>query len=592
MSPKSEHVLRELLTIGFRAYPRGLANGILFASVTTALLWDGMPHGMLAVWLACFVTLVTARFGIARSFLRAAPPAEELERWARRAAFGYGATGFAWGLLAAAAMIFAPQVPLYSLWTVFLIAIFAVLQAQTTGSHPVVFRAFTLCAFAPVLAACLLLSSPHYATRLVGVVVLLAMSLLVGRSGNRYMVDSIAIRNENVELLNDLRIQKEELDRANSAKTRFLAAASHDLRQPMQAIALLVESLQERVHEPGTRKIVGSIRSSVVAMSTLLDEILDISKLDAGTVRPRPAVFPAARVLDRLRASFSQAAAQKSLGFRVRPSEAVVETDEVLLYRILANLVQNALRYTERGGVLVGCRRRPEGVAIEVWDTGIGIPSDQLTEVFREFYQVGNPQRDRDQGLGLGLAIVERTARTLGLPLRLRSRLGRGSVFSIVVPHGDPARVGAAEAAAPESLEGCAVLVVEDDRDIRGAITVLLEGWRCNVAVASSPPEVDGALERLGAEPDAIVADYRLPGGESGVQLIARVRERHPGASAVLVTGDVAPEVLQEAQAAGLPLLHKPLRPARLRTLLAAALRRRRASRRAPPAQEVAREAS
>jgi CheY-like chemotaxis protein/anti-sigma regulatory factor (Ser/Thr protein kinase) len=310
-------------------------------------------------------------------------------------------------------------------------------------------------------------------------------------------------------------------------------------------------------------------------MSTLLNAILDISKLEAGSVKPRPAPFPIARVLDRLRSAFSEEAARRGLELRIRRCSGTVETDEVLLYRILVNLAHNALRYTERGGVLVGCRRRADGLCIEVWDTGIGIPADKFEEIFREFHQLGNPQRDREQGVGLGLAIVERTARVLGSPIRVRSRLGRGSVFSIIVPYGESRAMPVVEAGVPEALDGCAILVIEDDREIRAAIALLLEGWKCVVAVASTGSEVDAALSRLGMPPDAIIADFRLPGAENGLQLIARVRERHPSASAILVTGDVAPDTLREAQAAGHSLLHKPLRPARLRSLLGAALRNR-----------------
>jgi CheY-like chemotaxis protein/two-component sensor histidine kinase len=351
----------------------------------------------------------------------------------------------------------------------------------------------------------------------------------------------------------------------------------------MQALALLVEGLQERVADPATRRIVESIASSVVALSALLNEILDISRFDAGTVRPARRSFPVSRVLDRLREASSHPATQGHLSFRIRPCEAVVESDEVILYRILANLVDNALRYTARGGVLVGCRRRAEGLSIQVWDTGRGIPADQLEAIFLEFHQVGNPQRDREQGLGLGLAIVDRAARVLGHPLGVRSRPGRGSVFSIMVPHGDASRVEPPERLAAEPLEGCVVLVVEDDRQIRDAMTLLLGQWKCRVASAASEAEIDAALARLGAAPDMVIADYRLPDARTGLDAIERVRARHPHVAAAITTGDVSPAALRAMQAANLPVLHKPLRPARLRALLGAALAARRAPREAQP---------
>ncbi|HUI99765.1 MAG TPA: hybrid sensor histidine kinase/response regulator [Usitatibacter sp.] len=582
MGPSPQRVLREVLSIGFRSYPRALGHGVVFAVLTVALMWDGIPHAFLVGWFGAFLLAVALRLVVARAFFRARPKDEELGRWIRLAGVGVGVTGLVWGIAGVVAIQHAPETPLYAIWVVFLIALFGVLQTQSVGAHPAAFLSFYLCGMVPIVGASIVLPSPHYVLRLFSEAALITMSIRVGGSGNRYVADSVRMRFENVELLRDvthqkeeLARQKEELDRANAAKTRFLAAASHDLRQPMQAIGLLVEALQERATEPAMRRIVESIRSSVGAMTSLLNEILDISRLDAGTVEPRRASFPIDRVLDRLRGPYSYAATQKYLEFRIRGSAAIVYTDEVLLYRILANLLNNALRYTREGGVLVGCRRRAAGIQIEVWDTGIGIPGDKLEEVFQEFRQLGNPQRDRDQGLGLGLAIVERTARVLGLRVNVRSRLGRGSVFSIVVPEGDAGLAPALELRVAEPLDGCAVLVVDDDREIRSAMKVLLEGWKCRVECAASAAEVEEALVRLALAPDVVIADYRLPDNRTGLEVIARLREAHPAADAIVATGDVSPEALRAAQAAGYPVLHKPLRPARLRSLLGAAMRKR-----------------
>src|SRR5690349_5335773 len=226
MSPKSEHVLRELLTIGFRAYPRGIANGTLFASLTLLFFWPRFSHAFLALWFACFAAFALARLAVARSFLRLEPPAAELDRWARYAALGYGATGLTWGILGAAALPMAHGDPMYALWILFLIALFAVLQAQTTGSHPLVFRTFLVCAMTPMVAMTIAVPGPFYPLGLLAEALLAGMALLIGNSGHRYVVESIRMRFEHVELLEDLRRQKEEVDRANDAKTRFLAAAS------------------------------------------------------------------------------------------------------------------------------------------------------------------------------------------------------------------------------------------------------------------------------------------------------------------------------------------------------------------------------
>ena len=572
MPAKSPQMHHELLDIGFRATPRGLLNGLVFATLTAVLVWPRLPHAFVVAWLTAFASLAFLRLRIAKAFLAEPAPVPDPDRWALRAAFGYGGTGLAWGVLGSASMLMAPEVPLYMMWVIFLVALFSVLAAQTTGSHPWIFRAFVLSAMGPILATGALTPAPNYWLRLAAGFMTLGIALAVGRAGNRYVVDSIAMRFENLELLREAQSQKAQLDRANEAKTRFLAAASHDLRQPMQALVLLVENLREREADLANRRITESIHATVDSMSALLNEILDISRLDAGTVAPRTSSFRVSDVLDRLRAAYTFPASRKELAFRVRSCDAVVKTDPVLLYRVLVNLTENALRYTLTGGVLVGCRMREEGLWIEVWDTGMGIPSDQFEAIFQEFRQLGNPQRDREQGFGLGLAIVERTARLLELPLQLASRVDRGSVFRLRVPRGDPAQVRLAEVPRPaEALEGCRVVVVEDDAPIRAAMALLLEGWRCEVRVASSGRELDGVLGAMAQAPEVFIVDYRMPGDETGIALLQRMRARFPEAFGILVSGDLAPDVLRAAREAHVELLHKPLRPARLRALLGAA---------------------
>jgi signal transduction histidine kinase/CheY-like chemotaxis protein len=594
MSPttaKFDHIQREVLAVGFRAYPRALLNGCLFACLTVAYMWADFPRAFLVAWLTTFFALAAARLAIARAFLRFDPTAVHLARWTRYAALGYASTGLAWGILGAAAIHFAFDKHNYILWIGFLIALFAVLQTQTTGAHKSVFLSFLFCAMGPIIAVSVVEPAPYYGVRLLAELLLLVICTLVWRSGNRYMVDSIAMRYENLELLQDLTRQKEELDKANAAKTHFLAAASHDLRQPMQALVLLVESLQERLHEPDTRRIVKGMRSSVHTMAALLNAILDISKFDAGTVKPVRSHFRVGHVLDRLRSSFAQQAAENNLALTVMPSAAVVESDPILLYRILVNLTTNALRYTDRGKVLVGCRRRRDGLAIEVWDTGPGIPQEDLRDIFKEFHQLGNPTRDRDQGLGLGLAIVERTAALLDHPLVVKSRVGRGSMFSIRVPYGDAQKIRGGDAphsAQWASLEGCVALVVEDDKEIRAAMTILLESWSCKVLCAASGPEARALVASSGCAPNVILADYRLPGEENGIHVIRSVQRAHPSAAGILISGDIAPAILKEAERSGFQLLHKPLRPARLRALLGRTWRDRPALAREPEEHEPA----
>jgi signal transduction histidine kinase/CheY-like chemotaxis protein len=574
-----DQVLGQVLEQHFGAYQRALLIASLFALLSVWLLRNALPHLFLAAWLTYFAGINLVRIVLGRRYRLAPESSRDEQRWRLVALTAHATGGSAWGILGAATIMFRPESPEYSLIFFFVFALFATFQVANPSRYPPAYYAWVAAAMGPTLLAALMQNTEVYRS-IAGVGLIFVVSVsLVGRHSHRLMMDAFEKQVERTRLLESLIAQKDALDEASRAKTRFLAAASHDLRQPMQAVVLLVESLLERAI-PENRRIVESIRTSIISMSALLNAILDVSKFDAGTVKVERSHFPVAQALDRLRNSFSYPATQKYLSFRVRRSAAIVETDSILLYRILANLCNNALQYTQQGGILVGCRRRADGIAIEVWDTGVGIPEDKYQEIFREFHQLANPQRDRTQGLGLGLAIVERTAELLGHRIEVKSRVGRGSMFAVVVPYGDAAKVREREApSSADILDGCTVLVIEDEAEIRAAMTILLEGWRCKVLSASSGTEADALLLREDDAPDVVLADYRLPGPENGIQIMRRLRRRFPGVGGVLITGDIGPETLREAEEAGYQILHKPLRPARLRALLGSLWRARLARR-------------
>ncbi|CAO3372159.1 ATP-binding protein [Azospirillum argentinense] len=369
---------------------------------------------------------------------------------------------------------------------------------------------------------------------------------------------------------------RREADRANIGKSKFLAAASHDLRQPVQSLMLLMEALSTRATDPAMRKILTTMDRALGALKMLLDGLLDVSRLEAGAVEPKRTVFPVTELLDRVAANSRSVAVRKGLLLHIMPCGAHVDSDPMLLGRILQNFVENALRYTNRGRILVGCRRRGAVLRIEVWDTGIGIPTDRQEDIFHEFVQVGNASRDRDQGLGLGLAVVRRLAGMLDHPVSLRSEPGRGSVFRVEVPLADPP---APAATLPEDFPvtarmraGARVLVVEDDPIVREGLCAMIRQWGHEVFPAASFGEAVEALRRH-PDPDVIVADYRLGEGHTGTETIREVRRRSkrpiPG---ILVTGDTAPERLAEAEAGKFSILHKPVLADDLRRAIALAL--------------------
>ncbi len=369
-----------------------------------------------------------------------------------------------------------------------------------------------------------------------------------------------------------------EAERANAAKTRFLAAASHDLRQPIHALGLSFSALSEMVRGHETAPLVAQVDACIDAIRQMLEALLDISKLDAGVVQAQPSDIELCALLRRLETELVPLARQGGNRLRVRTARIpLVRSDAAMLECILRNLIGNALRYTQDGKVLVTARRRGDATRIAVRDTGIGIPEDQLDEIFLEFRQLSNPARARGKGLGLGLAIVQRLTKLLGHPLGVRSRLGQGSCFWIDVPRarGPAAAPGTAATAqrtparpVPAATRADAtVLVLDDDGAVREAMAALLPTWGYRVLTVGTVAE---ALALAAREPfDLLVADYRLPGDLSCAEAIDTLQRRRGRAVPVLViTGDTAPERLQEAQSLGLPLLHKPVQPARLRAAL------------------------
>jgi two-component system, sensor histidine kinase len=369
----------------------------------------------------------------------------------------------------------------------------------------------------------------------------------------------------------ELAARIDSVERANAAKSRFFAAASHDLRQPMHALSLFVSALKARNRQPEVADLVGHIEDATASMEELFNALLDISRLDAGVIEARPVHFPLQHLLDELDSQFAPLAAEKGLRFSVRPCSSHLCSDPLLLKRILINLISNAIRHSDDGGVLVGCRKSGDSLKIGVWDTGRGIPADQLPSIFQEFVQLHNPERDRRKGLGLGLAIVNRLVLLLGHRLEMRSQLARGSCFSIEVPAGNP------DLALPPSVpsatgvlpEDSLVVLVDDDHAILHGMAELFDSWNIDLVAAPNAEDVLHWLAGLARVPDLIVADYRLPGDNDGLGVIAQLRRQFGrDIPAIVITGDTAPDTIQRIKQAGFPVLNKPLHPAKLRALL------------------------
>ena len=398
---------------------------------------------------------------------------------------------------------------------------------------------------------------------------------------NESLEQRVRERTEQLTRLNEeLGLAKQKADDANVSKTRFLAAASHDILQPLNAARLYATSLLERMEKDAgaldaqrqDHSLARNLDASLESVEEILTALLDISRLDAGAMKAEPTHFRLDEILRQLRIEFTPTAREKGLDLIFVPSSVSIRSDRRLLRRLLQNLISNAIKYTPKGRVLVGCRRiGTDKVRVEVWDTGIGIPEDKQKNVFREFERLTAGARTAS-GLGLGLSIVERLSKVLNHPITLRSKPHRGSVFMVDLP---------VVAAAPTSQEprevtphahlplaGLVVLAIDNEPRILEGMEALLSGWGCQVVAAASEREAGGILARLGILPDVLIADYHLD-DTNGIYVINSLRDKiDDGLPAILLTADRSPEVRDRAAAAGVHVLNKPVKPAALRSLL------------------------
>ena len=485
------------------------------------------------------------------------------------------AGGASWGALAFGAL--GNTTPAGEIMTIFVLS--GILSGSVALLAPVLplFIAFSVPLVGLTVVKLWLLGDAAYSA--FSVIALLYLGVLIAQTRISSMATRAAIelRFENLDLVHQAdqaRLEAEqarhEAEEANTAKSKFLAAASHDLRQPIHAQGLFLNVLLHTNLTAEQRSLVSNISTASSATAEMLDTLLDFSRIEAGVVNPQIQPFSLQDLLNKIECEFVAQADAKGLTYRSRETPFLVQSDPALVELILRNLVSNAIRYTDAGGLLVACRKRGEQAVLEVWDTGIGIAPAQQVDVFKEFHQVGNPERDRRKGLGLGLAIAQGLARTLGHALSLRSTPQRGSVFRLSLPlvQVTPIRQLAQDinqSALMESgrLRGTCVLVVDDDETVLSGMAQLLSQWGCEVHTASA---IEQALVRVQVQrPDIVISDYRLRGQRTGADAIIALRELlGMQLPALIITGDTAPERLREAMGSGIPLLHKPLAPGAL----------------------------
>ncbi len=547
---------------------------LLGAALLAFVLWGHVSPALLAGWFALIALNQAWRGWLAHAWRRKQPGLEAMRRWGQYWWTGSAIAGGLWGL---AAIAMFPASPAHQ--SLLIVCLFSVVLGglNLTAVYRPAFYGFVLPALVPLIVRVAFEGDEvHWYLALVMSVVL-AFVLAFGHQLNDVLTRSIAMRYENLDLIEELRAKsraaneaRASAEAANRSKSQLLAAASHDLRQPLHALGLYIAALAARAQEQAWRPLVSSIQRAVAALEGQFEQLLDLSRLEAGALTPTQARVTLAPLFARIADELRPHADHKGIELRVADTRLAVRSDPALLERIVRNLVANAIRYTERGGVLLGARRASGNVAIDVVDTGVGIPSPLQSRIFEEFYQVRDRQTSRAHGgLGLGLAIVRRLATLLEHRIDVASRVGRGSRFRVVTEAAAPVPVKRACATAVRgerglsSMHGAVVAVVDDDPYAVDAMSALFETWGARVAGGSALPDVLDALGKLERYPDLLVADLRLANGDCGVEAVHRLRdELGIVVPALLVSGDTSPAAERDARAAGLPLLGKPVVPA------------------------------
>lgn len=555
--------------------------GNVLGAVSAYLIYlnnQALPFSAITIWMFVLLLYVVGGSYLLRGWIRrdSLDKPEEAARWCRWYMANVAVHGLIWSTLGAMAMF--TGVAAYQFPILAGAAMLATGGMSSLSTYFPAYRVYLFCLLTPTTVALLAQGGWLHFGMFLATLVFIFFMLLAGKRFNTGYIESLRLRFENLDLVRELTVQKEAAESANRAKSRFLAAASHDLRQPMYALNLYHGALGNMAIADECRVLLDNARQCATTMGDMFNVLLDMSRLDAGAVTPSVQVFPVMDILRRVQVEFEPLAREKGLSLRLVPSSCFIQSDPDLVERIVRNFVANAVRYTHAGKVLVGCRRRGDRLRVAVLDTGQGIPQDKQQVVFEEYFQLGNPERDRAKGLGLGLAIVRRLAKLLGAPINLQSLPGRGSMFAADFPRGDGMQMTGQPRVIELSdyagdLSGRLIAVIDDEVMIRDALGLVLRHWGCRVVAAGSGDEAVTQLAMLPTPPDAIICDYRLRGQETGLEAIEKLRgEFYADIPALLVTGDTMPERIIEITGSGLPVLHKPLQPNVLHDALLAAI--------------------
>ena len=573
----------------YQQSPASLTGNLVGMALVSAMFGALAPPLALLSWLGLGATLWLLRL-LHYLRYRRQPQADDalLRAWRRSWRLLVLSQGTMWGV--AVWLFWGLGSPYHQLALILIVYTYCLGSVQLLATQPRVFLMFLSLVLTPTIVRVATDSTQPWNLQLAGILALLfCITVLMARTYGSALGQAISLKARTDALAVRLREEtavaeaaRRAAEAASRAKTQFFAAASHDLRQPLHAMGLFAEALRQRTHDPEVASLVNSINESVDALEGLFGELLDITRIDTGGVEVHPAPVRLRDIFVRLRLHFEPTAFEKGLMLSFRGEQHVAHADPVLLERILRNLVSNAIRYTDDGGVLVSCRARGGGLVVQVWDSGIGIAEASLPRIFDEFFQVQSNrplQAHHRKGLGLGLAIVKRLATLMGTEVTVRSRSGHGTVFSLAVPLGRSPRdlaalAGSAKVKAPLglTLQGRHVVVVEDEAAVREGLVVLLQAWGASVTAFDTVEGVRAWLDRGGAaQPHLLLVDYRLPQGTTGIDALVALRAHWSGSKlpAIVITGSSLGGHEDEAVTHDYHLLIKPVLPNKLRAMIA-----------------------
>lgn len=541
--------------------------------VTAAVLWFEFSNSfLLLVWLGLALALVIARWIYVTEISNESVRKENYEKHLKIHVVLSSINGAMWG---SASLFF--QTPESHVFTLLLLVALAGYISVTLVSNTLYlpqFQGFVLAATTPFVISFLILDGLFYKLLLVYTLIYTVAMEAFSRVANQNYINSKRIEFENFALLKQVTQEKQAANKAVVEKNHFLAATSHDLRQPLQALGLYINALESQVIEPVAADIISKIKDSNQAINDLLHGLLDISRLDANVIENRPKHTKLFNIANRLREEF-EPGLDDQVQFRCLINEnETAYIDPVLIERVIRNLLSNAFKYTEQGQVVLKSVRNESTLALIVSDTGVGVPEDKVDYIFTEFTQLRNPERDRNKGLGLGLSIVRRMCELLGIEYDFESTLGKGTQVTLQLPLGDPALVPITDNTETSNLKNISILFVDDEQSIREGAQIMIESWQCQALIASGGEEAMKRIHEHNETINLIISDLRLRDHENGINLIEMVREElNKDIPAIIVTGDTAVDRIELANRSNSVLLHKPIDVVELRRQVVLALR-------------------